>query len=144
VNCRSDRMKPRHDLSLEPLREHVFVHQDLAPRNMIVDAQNQLWIVDWGYAGFYPSYMEYLGIVASGIPWIFASTWRARFARWRWSFLRWIVMGRPGPYAKPFHALAEVHRRSCIYRLEKTPYSQVSSRQVCLLPILMMIIDKLQ
>lgn len=125
VSCRSNHIKPRPDLLLEPLREHVIVHQDLAPRNMIVDSHNKLWLIDWGYAGFYPSYMEYLGMEASEMPWLHTSSWQARLARWRWAFLRWIAMGPSGPYTKPFSALAEVHRRSCIYRLEKTPYSEV-------------------
>jgi hypothetical protein len=124
VSCRPDNLKPRPDLTLEPLREHVFLHQDLAPRNMIVDAQNQLWIVDWGYAGFYPSYMEYVAIRPSAMPWLSTPSWPARLARWRWAFLRWIAMGWASPYAKASWALAEVHRRSYIYRLEKTPYSE--------------------
>ena len=126
VSCRSRNLKARPDLSLEPLREHVFLHQDLAPRNMIVDAQNQLWIVDWGYAGFYPSYMEYVAIEASTIPWLSTPSWPARLARWRWAILRWIAIGRAGSCVKARKALAEVHRRSCTYRLERTPYSEAA------------------
>lgn len=80
LNCRTNQTKPRPNLLLEPSREHVFIHQDLAPRNMIVDAQNQLWIIDWGYAGFYPPYMEYVAIEASGMPWLSALSWSARLA----------------------------------------------------------------
>jgi hypothetical protein len=126
ADCRPRNLKGRPDLLLEPLRKHVFVHQNLAPRNLIVDAQNQLCIVDWGYAGFYPSYMEYVGIEASAMPWLSATSWPARLARWRWAILRWIAMGRAGLYEKACKALAEVYRRSCIYRLERTPYSEAA------------------
>jgi Phosphotransferase enzyme family len=126
VSCRPNHLKARPDLLLEPLPQHVFIHQDLAPRNMIVDAQNRLWIVDWGYAGFYPSYIEYVAIQPSGMPWLSTSSWSTRLARWRWAILRWIAMGLDGPYTKSRKALAEVHRRSCIYRLESTPYSEAT------------------
>jgi hypothetical protein len=35
----------------------VFTHQDIAPRNNIVDAQGKVWI-DWGLAGVYPRGFE--------------------------------------------------------------------------------------
>ncbi|KAH7906680.1 kinase-like protein [Hygrophoropsis aurantiaca] len=124
TKCRPQQRKPRHDLTLESPRQHVFVHQDLAPRNMIIDSRNQLWLIDWGFAGFYPPYMEYTAIEASKMPWLNASTWHAQWARWRWAVLRWIAAGPRGPHIRPFRALGEVHRRSCLFRLEKTPYSQ--------------------
>lgn len=37
----------------------VFTHQDLAPRNFILDKTKQLWIIDWEFAGWYPAYFEY-------------------------------------------------------------------------------------
>ncbi|EPQ55443.1 kinase-like protein, partial [Gloeophyllum trabeum ATCC 11539] len=37
----------------------VFTHQDLCPTNLILDDSNRLWIIDWGMAGWYPSYFEY-------------------------------------------------------------------------------------
>jgi serine/threonine protein kinase len=37
----------------------VFTHQDLAPRNFILDRKNQLWVIDWELAGWYPAYFEY-------------------------------------------------------------------------------------
>ncbi|KAH8832380.1 hypothetical protein DL96DRAFT_1676835 [Flagelloscypha sp. PMI_526] len=38
----------------------VLTHQDLNPRNIIVgaDEDRTLWIVDWGFAGFYPEWSE--------------------------------------------------------------------------------------
>lgn len=37
----------------------VFTHHDFAPRNILLDPCGQLWLLDWDYAGFYPSYFEY-------------------------------------------------------------------------------------
>ncbi|KAF3937472.1 hypothetical protein ABW19_dt0210158 [Dactylella cylindrospora] len=37
----------------------VFVHHDLAPRNMLVDPFGNLWLIDWDFAGWYPEYFEY-------------------------------------------------------------------------------------
>ncbi|THH15013.1 hypothetical protein EW146_g5387 [Bondarzewia mesenterica] len=118
--CRSARFKPRPDLVFEPLHEYVFIHQDLAPRNMIVDARNRLWIVDWGYAGFYPAYVEDTAIETSAMPWIYASSWRARWL----GLSRWIATDPAGPHKEPFRSLAEVHHRSCIYVIDRSPYSE--------------------
>ncbi|KAI6146164.1 hypothetical protein BKA82DRAFT_29566 [Pisolithus tinctorius] len=46
--------------SSELPREHVLVHQDPAPLNMILDSGGRLWLVDWGHSSFYPAFMEYL------------------------------------------------------------------------------------
>jgi Phosphotransferase enzyme family len=40
----------------------AFTHQDLALRNILVDHSNQLWVVDWQYAGWHPEYFEYMGM----------------------------------------------------------------------------------
>ncbi|KAF9519378.1 hypothetical protein BS47DRAFT_1482078 [Hydnum rufescens UP504] len=127
VNCRPTLVKPRPDLSLQPLREHIFVHQDLVGRNIVVDARDQLWIVDWGFAGYYPIYMEYMGMHAPFMPWSsnsWISSWMARLARWRWAFLRFIVLGSSRPYQRARDAMIEVYRRSCKFRLERAPDSQ--------------------
>ncbi|KAF8068918.1 kinase-like domain-containing protein [Lyophyllum atratum] len=42
--------------------ELVFSHQDLAPRNFILDGGKQLWIIDWERAGWYPAYFEYANV----------------------------------------------------------------------------------
>ncbi|KAF2126977.1 hypothetical protein P153DRAFT_399055 [Dothidotthia symphoricarpi CBS 119687] len=36
----------------------VLVHGDLSPRNLILDTSNQVWLIDWGCAGFYPPIFE--------------------------------------------------------------------------------------
>ncbi|KAH6715837.1 kinase-like domain-containing protein [Leptodontidium sp. MPI-SDFR-AT-0119] len=39
-------------------RRLVLTHQDIAPRNLILDAQGKVWIIDWGLAGVYPPGFE--------------------------------------------------------------------------------------
>lgn len=36
----------------------VFTHQDVAPRNLILDANMKVWLIDWGCAGVYPRGFE--------------------------------------------------------------------------------------
>jgi len=40
----------------------VFTHNDLNMRNLLLDDQHVLWVVDWGFSGFYPPWFEYLGM----------------------------------------------------------------------------------
>lgn len=32
----------------------VLTHQDIAPRNLILDSEGKVWLVDWSWAGVYP------------------------------------------------------------------------------------------
>ncbi|KAK9414306.1 putative Aminoglycoside phosphotransferase domain-containing protein [Seiridium unicorne] len=74
----------------EPIQEQPFVltHHDLAPRNIMVDDQNKLWLVDWDKAGWYPSYFEYAGMHNFWIP----KNW-SRLDRLRWTLFFWIATG---------------------------------------------------
>lgn len=36
----------------------VLIHGDLSPRNLILDADNRVWLIDWGCAGVYPPIFE--------------------------------------------------------------------------------------
>ena len=40
------------------LRPLVMCHLDLFPRNMILDLQGRVWLLDWEYAGAYPEHFE--------------------------------------------------------------------------------------
>ncbi|KAJ9413684.1 hypothetical protein QL093DRAFT_2487609 [Fusarium oxysporum] len=66
----------------------VFTHHDLAPRNIILDHKNQLWLIDWDCAGFYPRFFEHAGMF-NFIP----SEW-TKFALWRWNERRWLEIIR--------------------------------------------------
>ncbi|OBT82739.1 hypothetical protein VE02_09351 [Pseudogymnoascus sp. 03VT05] len=36
----------------------VLTHQDIAPRNVILDAEGKAWLIDWAHAGAYPPGFE--------------------------------------------------------------------------------------
>ncbi|KAH0582036.1 hypothetical protein H2248_011694 [Termitomyces sp. 'cryptogamus'] len=51
-----DPHRKEHFDDSEPL---VLTHQDLNLRNMIIDKDGRLWIIDWAWAGYYPVWFEY-------------------------------------------------------------------------------------
>lgn len=69
-------------------RPFVLTHHDLAPRNIILDPEGQLWIIDWDCAGFYPEFFEYAGMF-NFIP---CSSW-TKSAMLRWKVFAWIAGG---------------------------------------------------
>lgn len=70
-------MLPRSDRS-------VFTHADIAPRNIMVDEQNNVTgILDWEFAGWYPDYWEYAQILRPAF-WGDWSRWMERTAPQRW------------------------------------------------------------
>ncbi|CAG8578527.1 15655_t:CDS:2 [Acaulospora colombiana] len=117
-NCRPTTLTPRPGLFLRPLEHHVFTHQDLAPRNIIVDPQDRLWIVGWGYAGYFPIYVEYTAMQHHAMDRVDNPSFKARLARWRWYFLRWIVAGS---YPREARALFEISRRSTQFKAGSNP-----------------------
>lgn len=96
---------------LPPTPKHfVFTHQDLAPRNLLLDEQDNLWIVDWGRCGWYPLYFEYAGIQDPNFRLI---SWGDRL-RW-WIFCLISV----GFYRKERRALAMVRGKCMRYPLAR-------------------------
>jgi hypothetical protein len=43
-------------------KDLVLTHQDIAPRNLILDPSGRLWLIDWAYAGVYPTGFEQAAI----------------------------------------------------------------------------------
>ncbi|KAK0450313.1 uncharacterized protein EV420DRAFT_1750410 [Desarmillaria tabescens] len=82
--------KPRQDLEIKPFSMFMFSHIDLHTRNMMVDEQGQLWLIDWGSAGFYPPFFERAALRIAG--W-FPSGWMGRIMAWRWIIFQWISAG---------------------------------------------------
>jgi thiamine kinase-like enzyme len=37
---------------------NVYPHQDISPRNLILDTFGYVWLIDWGFAGAYPPAFE--------------------------------------------------------------------------------------
>lgn len=48
-------MRPFTSSDFQPL---VLCHMDLFPRNIILDPNGKIWLLDWGYAGGYPAHFE--------------------------------------------------------------------------------------
>lgn len=46
----------------------VMCHMDIAPRNLILDGQGKVWLLDWAHAGGYPAYFEKASMVRTGHP----------------------------------------------------------------------------
>ena len=44
-------------------RDVVLTHQDLAPRNIILDKEKKVWLIDWGHAGIFPKGFEHAAFV---------------------------------------------------------------------------------
>ncbi|ESK84352.1 kinase-like protein [Moniliophthora roreri MCA 2997] len=40
----------------------VFSHLDLVPRNIILGTDGQVWVIDWGFSGYYPPWFEYVAM----------------------------------------------------------------------------------
>ena len=72
-------------LDMLPTSEHsVFTHADIAPRNVMVDEQNNVTgILDWEWAGWYPEYWEYAQIMRPAF-WGGWSVWMEKTAPRRW------------------------------------------------------------
>jgi hypothetical protein len=68
-------------------KSFVFTHQDLAPRNIMIDKQNNLWLVDWECSGWYPTYFEYVAMQNFELQ-----TW-STMERFRWWIFCWISVG---------------------------------------------------
>jgi len=81
----------------------VFVHQDLAPRNIIIDKHRQMWLIDWNNAGFYPQYFEYVGMQN-----FHCESWNT-MDRLRWWIFSWISVG---VYSRELQALDKVREYS--------------------------------
>jgi Phosphotransferase enzyme family len=81
----------------------VFTHQDLAPRNILIDKHQRMWLIDWDLAGFYPLYFEYAGMQNFD-----HGTWNS-IDRLRWWIFSWISVG---VYSRELKALGKVREYS--------------------------------
>jgi hypothetical protein len=45
-------------------RAHVFTHQDITPRNMVMDNKNDLSSMEWGMTGYFPLYITRKNLVS--------------------------------------------------------------------------------
>jgi hypothetical protein len=87
----------------------VFTHHDLAPRNLLLDSSDQLWLLDWDHAGWYPSYFEYASMqnffIPQGWDWL---------SRVRWYLFSWVTVGR---FEQEMRVLREIRTKFTRYRV---------------------------
>ena len=105
----------------------VLTHHDLAPRNMLVDRHNQLWIVDWEYAGWYPRFFEYAGM--QNFQGLKGWNW---FAGLRWEVFSWIATGRSERERELLESIRDLFPRFRLFRkLEIKRHGAPSEFAVC-------------
>ena len=113
VNFRQEIKKTQaeHSVCPKPIfssnRPLVFTHHDLAPRNIILDNEGHLWLIDWDLAGFYPRCFEYAGMHNFQ-----AAGWENSALR-RWKLLTWIAGGF---YHKEYKWLERIRFKSMRFR----------------------------
>jgi hypothetical protein len=94
---------------------------------MIVDPEGALWIVDWGFLGYYPEYMEYPEMVdprLMPLPKGGYQSWPYKVLLWKWKFFRLISTGFSGFTLKDRSlSLQQVLGSTRIYSSAKGPYS---------------------
>jgi hypothetical protein len=124
TECRPYWCEPRPDLTFSPT-QHVLVHQDLAPRNLMLDVTRNLWIIDWNHSGYYPAFMEYMGVdaVSAGLDWFRAPTWASWWGRMRWDLLRFIACGFARKHRRAIAGLNCVCHRTQRFRADRNPFS---------------------
>lgn len=61
--CKSVRRAPE-DIPPFHFTKFVLTHQDISPRNLILDQHDQVWLIDWAYSGAYPPVFESSALAA--------------------------------------------------------------------------------
>ena len=57
----SETVKPGHQHGrLDQSQPMVLTHGDLSMRNILLGVDGKVWLIDWGFSGFYPVWFEYL------------------------------------------------------------------------------------
>jgi hypothetical protein len=72
----------------------VLTHADISLRNVILDHNGTVWLLDWGQSGAYPKWFEYAGIMAyedrkeTPRTWLWLAPLIAGWYRSQYSFLQ--------------------------------------------------------
>jgi hypothetical protein len=124
------RYKPRRAIN-PALNQHlpsssplVFTHQDLAPRNILIDDHNTLWLVDWESSGWYPVYFEYASM--QNFEW-HRWSWYGRF---RWWIFSLISTGNYAHELKVLNSIRYISTRFPIARKSELKYQESMGVQV--------------
>ena len=86
----------RERLRLQLPKKNIFAHQDLALHNIMVDEHRNLWLIDWGFSGFYPAISEYASLSRRKLGW--GKTWSDWWVRMQWDLFRLIALGPLNAY----------------------------------------------
>ncbi|EKJ74205.1 hypothetical protein FPSE_05502 [Fusarium pseudograminearum CS3096] len=119
-----------HSIRTKPIlpytRSFVFTHHDLAPRNIILDNNNQLWLLDWDLAGYYPRFFEHDGMY-NFIP---TAAW-TKFEMWRWKIFACIASGfygKEGRWLDIIRSRFTLYRTACRFNMKANGYAAVAGR----------------
>lgn len=61
--CKQVNQCPK-DISPFQFSTFVLTHQDISPRNLILDHNGEVWLIDWANAGAYPPAIESAALLA--------------------------------------------------------------------------------
>ncbi|KAF5382840.1 hypothetical protein D9757_007277 [Collybiopsis confluens] len=65
--CLADKLPkddPRWKEGFDDSEALVLTHQDIIPRNIIVGEDGKLWLIDFGWSGYWPPWFEYISMKA--------------------------------------------------------------------------------
>ncbi|KZT25351.1 kinase-like protein [Neolentinus lepideus HHB14362 ss-1] len=54
----------REELHFDDSAPLVLTHGDISLRNLILGKDGRLWLIDWGFSGVYPQWLEYAAMMA--------------------------------------------------------------------------------
>ena len=105
----------------------ALCHHDIHPQNMVLDATDRLWLVDWEYAGLndpvfdLASYVSQCDVSHDALPVLCAAyvaaggsvgEGRLQLALWAFDYVQWLWYQGLQSGANEGHGLAEASRRS--------------------------------
>ncbi|PCH35668.1 hypothetical protein WOLCODRAFT_145905 [Wolfiporia cocos MD-104 SS10] len=88
------RKTPVEDVTFDSSLPLVLTHLDLNLRNLIIDHDSRVWLIDWEHAGFYPQWFEYAAMLNG---WEMLGRWKG-----------WILGFMAGFYKRQTSFIAEI------------------------------------
>ncbi|PCH40714.1 hypothetical protein WOLCODRAFT_99149 [Wolfiporia cocos MD-104 SS10] len=85
---------PVEDFTFDSSLPLVLTHLDLNPRNLMIDHDSYVWLIDWEHAGFYPQWFEYVAMLNG---WEMLGRWRG-----------WILGFMAGLYRRQTSFIAKI------------------------------------
>ena len=107
---------PRPDKPIFPPKHNsplVFTHADLGPTNIVLSEDGVLWIIDWATCGFYPRWIETLGMHR------YYETFPSPKS---WEYLAWLIVG---PRPRYFQTWMHYYLLACDDYLTWEPHDAI-------------------